>query len=135
MTLCYSFAEATVVPATLEAHRAVYQIALGDTSFFVGREMPVATVRPELAAWRERLYVFMVRIAKSASDYVRNPPKRVVELGTQVEVQGTTQIGDRAIPAMVDKNLETIEFCVLPCFKGLACVCKSPLNPPIAVTV
>ncbi len=86
MILRFGFAEAPVVPATLEAHRAAYAIDMNDTSFFVGRETPVATVRPELAAWRERLYAFMGRNAVSASDYFRIPPKRVVELGTQVEV-------------------------------------------------
>jgi KUP system potassium uptake protein len=38
------------------------------------------------AAWREKLYAFMGRNAVSASDYFQIPPKRVVELGTQVEI-------------------------------------------------
>lgn len=86
ITLRFGFAEAPDVPATLEAHRAMFAIDMTDTSFFVGRETPVATVRPELAAWRERLYAFMGRNAVRVSDYFRIPPKRVVELGTQVEI-------------------------------------------------
>ena len=44
------------------------------------------STRPELAAWRESLFAFMTRNAVGASDYFAIPPKRVVELGTQVEL-------------------------------------------------
>ncbi len=61
-------------------------IDIAETSFFLGRQTPVGTVRPELPVWREKLYAFMGRNAVSASDYFQIPPKRVVELGTQVEL-------------------------------------------------
>ena len=86
MSLHFGFAEAPAVPATLQAHHAEFPIDIADTSFFLGRETPVATVRPELPVWREKLYAFMGRNAVSASDYFQIPPKRVVELGTQVEL-------------------------------------------------
>ncbi len=86
MSLHFGFAEAPAVPPTLEAHRAEFPIDIAETSFFLGRETPVATVRPELSVWREKLYAFMGRNAVSASDYFQIPPKRVVELGTQVEL-------------------------------------------------
>ncbi len=86
MTLRFGFAEAPVVPAALEAHRAEFPIDIAATSFFLGRETPVATVQPELPLWREKLYAFMGRNAVSASSYFQIPPKRVVELGTQVEL-------------------------------------------------
>jgi K+ transporter len=41
---------------------------------------------PDLALWREKLFIFMTRNAVSASEYFQIPPKRVVELGTQVEL-------------------------------------------------
>ena len=44
------------------------------------------TTRPDLPVWREKLYAFMTRNAVSASDYFQIPPKRVIELGTQVEL-------------------------------------------------
>ena len=44
------------------------------------------TTRPDMSIWREKLYAFMTRNAVSASDYFQIPPKRVVELGTQVEL-------------------------------------------------
>jgi KUP system potassium uptake protein len=86
MTLRFGFAEAPVVPAALEANRAKFPIDIAETSFFLGREMPVPTTRPDLPVWREKLYAFMTRNAVSASDYFQIPPKRVIELGTQVEL-------------------------------------------------
>jgi KUP system potassium uptake protein len=86
MSLHFGFAEAPAVPAALEAHRAEFPIDIAETSFFLGRETPVPTVRPELSVWREKLYAFMGRNAVSASDFFQIPPKRVVELGTQVEL-------------------------------------------------
>jgi K+ transporter len=55
-------------------------------SFFVGREVPVASVRPEVPVWQERIYAFMVRNAVSAPDYFLIAPRQVVELGTRVEI-------------------------------------------------
>lgn len=86
MTLRFGFAEAPVVPGVLQAHQAEFPFDIAETSFFLGRETPVGTVRPELPVWREKLYAFMGRNAVSASDYFQIPPKRVVELGTQVEL-------------------------------------------------
>ena len=86
MTLHFGFAEAPEVPAALEAHPAEFPIDIGDTSFFLGRETPVPTGRPELPPWREKLYAFMTRNAVSAASYFQIPPKRVVELGTRVEL-------------------------------------------------
>ena len=86
MTLHFGFADAPMVPAALEAHRAEFPIDIDTTSFFLGRETPVPTVQPELSVWREKLYAFMTRNAVSASSYFQIPPKRVIELGTQVEL-------------------------------------------------
>jgi KUP system potassium uptake protein len=86
MSLHFGFAEAPAVPAALGTHRAKFPIDIAETSFFLGRETPVPTVQPELPVWREKLYAFMARNAVSASDYFQIPPKRVVELGTQVEL-------------------------------------------------
>jgi KUP system potassium uptake protein len=86
MTLRFGFAEAPAVPAAFELHRAEFPIEIAETSFFLGRETPVPTTRPDLPAWRARMYGFMTRNAVSASDYFQIPPARAVELGTQVEL-------------------------------------------------
>jgi KUP system potassium uptake protein len=80
------FADSPALPPVLEHHADQVRINVSETSFFIGREMPVASTRPDLSAWREKLFVFMTRNAVSASDYFQIPPKRVVELGTQVEL-------------------------------------------------
>ncbi len=86
MTLRFGFAEAPVVLTAFEAHRAEFPFDIAETSFFLGRETPVPTMSPELSTWREKLYAFMTRNAVSASSYFQIPPKRVVELGVQVEL-------------------------------------------------
>jgi K+ transporter len=56
------------------------------TTFFLGRETLLATSRPGMAIWRERLFSWMVRNAEGAALYFRLPPNRVVELGAQIEL-------------------------------------------------
>jgi len=86
ITVRFGFAEQAALPPVLAAHAEQVAIDMEDTSFFVGREMPVPTTRPDMAGWREHLFVFMTRNAVGASDYFQIPPSRVVELGTQVEL-------------------------------------------------
>ena len=86
VVLHFGFAERPDVPAALEAHHEQYAIDMADASFFVGRELPIPTMRPDLALWREQLFAFMTRNAVGASSYFNIPPKRVVELGVQVEL-------------------------------------------------
>jgi KUP system potassium uptake protein len=86
MIVRFGFAEQPSLPPVLAAHDTEFPIDLAETSFFVGRELPVPSLRPGIAIWREKLYAFMTRNAVSAWQYFQIPPKRVVELGTQVEL-------------------------------------------------
>ena len=86
VTVRFGFAEQPALPPVLAANAGRLAIDLEDASFFLGRETPVPTIHPPLAPWREKLFAFMTRNAVSASDYFQIPPKRVVELGTQVEL-------------------------------------------------
>lgn len=56
------------------------------TTFFLSRETIIATPRPGMFLWRERLFSIMSRNAQSATAFFRLPPNRVVELGMQVEI-------------------------------------------------
>ncbi|MBV9813378.1 MAG: potassium transporter Kup [Acetobacteraceae bacterium] len=85
VTVRFGFGERPILPPVFAAHPEL-GIDLDRTSFFIGRELPVPTTRPDLSLWRERLFGFMTRNAVSATDYFALPPKRVVELGTQVEL-------------------------------------------------
>jgi len=55
------------------------------TSFYLGRERLLQTGKTHLPRWRKRLFVFMQRNARSATEYFGIPPNRVVELGAQLE--------------------------------------------------
>ena len=57
-----------------------------ETSYFLGRETLIASRRPGMAIWRERLFAVMARNAGSAGTFFRLPPNRVVELGAQIEL-------------------------------------------------
>ena len=82
----FGFAEKPDVPAALAAHRDAVGCDPASSSFFLGREDPVPSLRPDLSAWQERIYAFLARNAVRAPDYFLIPADRVVELGTKVEM-------------------------------------------------
>ena len=84
--LVFGFAEKPDVMAALELHREETGFDPAKASFFIGRETPVPSMRPDLSPWQEKLYGFMTRNAVNAPDYFRIPPPRVVELGTRIEM-------------------------------------------------
>jgi KUP system potassium uptake protein len=59
---------------------------LKDVSFFLGSERLMATARPGMAIWREKLFILMSRNATNAANFFSLPPDQVVELGTLVEL-------------------------------------------------
>ncbi|HEX2121277.1 MAG TPA: potassium transporter Kup [Thermoanaerobaculia bacterium] len=56
-----------------------------ETSFFLGRERLIVGGSFPMARWRKKLFVFLSRNARSATEYFGIPPNRVVELGAQIE--------------------------------------------------
>jgi KUP system potassium uptake protein len=63
-----------------------YDIPLQDTSFFLSRLGFLATPKPGMALWRERIFVFLSRNTQRASSYFRIPAKQVVEIGLVLEI-------------------------------------------------
>ena len=59
---------------------------LSETTFFLGRETMLATKKPGMAIWREKLFAWMSRNGKRAASYFQIPSDRVVEIGTQIEL-------------------------------------------------
>jgi KUP system potassium uptake protein len=57
-----------------------------DTTYFLGRETIMASKRPGMPIWREKIFALISRNATSATAYFCLPPDRVVELGSQVEI-------------------------------------------------
>jgi KUP system potassium uptake protein len=87
LTLRFGFAEDPDVPDTIESIQACgLPFELMDTTFFLSRESIVATDRPGMARWRDKLFVFMQRNATPATAFFQIPGNRLVELGTQVEI-------------------------------------------------
>ncbi|MBN1207202.1 MAG: potassium transporter Kup [Myxococcaceae bacterium] len=83
----YGFMENPSIPDILKKCREKgLQFQLMSTSFFLGRETLIPSKKPGMAIWREALFSWMSRNARSATAFFRIPPNRVVELGTQVEL-------------------------------------------------
>jgi KUP system potassium uptake protein len=87
VVLRYGFMESPDVPEALrQVEPPDLRFDEGSTTFFLGRETLLATKRPGMAIWRERLFSWMTRNAQAAPLYFRLPPNRVVELGAQIEL-------------------------------------------------
>jgi KUP system potassium uptake protein len=87
VTINCGFLEETDVPAllkTLDLCGAPFDMM--QTSFFLSRQTLLASAKPGMAIWREKLFAWMLRNAASAMEFFRLPTNRVVELGSQVEI-------------------------------------------------
>ncbi|MBI0537093.1 potassium transporter Kup [Roseomonas sp. KE2513] len=86
VTLRFGFAEKPDVPQALRLHRETIGFSPEEASYFIGNEVPVPSMRPDLPIWQEHIFAFLTRNAVRAPDYFLIPPPRVVELGTRVEL-------------------------------------------------
>jgi KUP system potassium uptake protein len=83
----YGFMQEPDVPAALACAQGCGPvIRMMDTSFFLARQTLIASSRPGMMIWREKLFAWMLRNAESAMEFFRLPSNRVVELGSQVEI-------------------------------------------------
>ena len=83
----YGFMQEVDVPdalAQIEGAGGLFKMM--DTSFFLARQTLIASARPGMAIWREKLFAWMLRNAESAMEFFKLPTNRVVELGSQVEI-------------------------------------------------
>ena len=87
LLLRFGFAEDPDVPCAMAAVTDCGPpFDVMDTTYFVSRESIVATDRPGMALWRDRIFAFMARNGTPATSFFRIPGNRLVELGTQVEI-------------------------------------------------
>jgi KUP system potassium uptake protein len=87
LVIHYGFMQEPDVPAALaQVTHCGPQFKMMDTSFFLARQTLLASSRPGMAIWREKLFAWMLRNAESAMEFFRLPTNRVVELGSQVEI-------------------------------------------------
>ncbi len=87
LVIGYGFMQEPDVPAALSRLTDCGPaFKMMDTSFFLSRQTLLASERPGMALWREKLFAWMLRNAESAMEFFRLPTNRVVELGSQVEI-------------------------------------------------
>src|SRR4051795_13172061 len=87
VVLRYGFMEEIDVPSALAQLKDIGdQCKMMDTSFFLARQTLLASSRPGMAIWREKLFAWILRNAESAMEFFKLPTNRVVELGSQVEI-------------------------------------------------
>ena len=82
----YGFMQSPDVPAVLAtlAERGVPTAPMS-TSYYLGHERLVLTGPTRMPRWRKKLFAFMSRNARSATEFFHIPPNRVLELGAQIE--------------------------------------------------
>jgi KUP system potassium uptake protein len=86
VTATYGFMETPNVPRILVmSERHGLRARPPDTSYYLGRERLLPTGPSRLPRWRKKLFGFMSRNARSATEFFGIPPNRVVELGAQIE--------------------------------------------------
>jgi KUP system potassium uptake protein len=98
----YGFMETPDVPEILyRLRQAGLKARTNETTFYLGHERilvldsrrgqrPGTRTKPDdmdmdMARWRKKLFVFLQRNARSATEFFGIPPNRVVELGAQIE--------------------------------------------------
>jgi KUP system potassium uptake protein len=87
MILKYGFMQEPDVPGALSSVTSCGpDFKMMDTSFFLARQTLLASSRPGMAIWREKLFAWMLQNSESAMEFFRLPTNRVVELGSQVEI-------------------------------------------------
>jgi KUP system potassium uptake protein len=87
VTIHYGFMEDPNVPEDLKRVKLPgLNLDPKESTFFLGRERILATEKPGMAIWREKLFAWMTRNSREATSFFCLPPDRVIELGTQVEL-------------------------------------------------
>jgi KUP system potassium uptake protein len=83
----HGFAEDPSIPTLCDwLRRHGLEVNAEESTFFLGRETLLATNRPGMAIWRERLFSRLSRNARRATRYFSIPPERVCELGAEIEL-------------------------------------------------
>lgn len=83
----HGFMEEVDVPAAMKTVKGCGgPINISDTSYFLSRQTLIASAKPGMAIWREKLFAWMIRNAETPMEFFKLPTNRVVELGSQVEI-------------------------------------------------
>lgn len=87
VTINYGFKDEPDLPRDLELCNKYGLIFNAmDTSFFIGKEILIASEKSGMAYWRKKIFIGMFRSAETITNQFKLPPNRVVELGSQVKI-------------------------------------------------
>jgi KUP system potassium uptake protein len=87
VVLTFGYLDEPNVPEALASiAQADVPINMGDIRYFLGRENIIAAPTPNMAPWRERIFVMQSRTAASAARFFYLPAERVFEVGTTIEI-------------------------------------------------
>ena len=87
VTINYGFKDEPDLPRDLELcskYGLIFDTM--DTSFFIGKEILLATEKSGMAYWRKKIFIGLFRSAETITNQFKLPPNRVVELGSQVRI-------------------------------------------------
>jgi KUP system potassium uptake protein len=84
--LRYGFMESPNIPRALEDLGPDAGFDAMQASYFLGREVLVPALAPNLPWWRRLLFLWLARNAVPATEFFRIPSDRVVELGVRVAI-------------------------------------------------
>ena len=84
----YGFKETPDISQVMDLLRTEHQIDCPnmETSFFMARESLVAKEIPQMAMWRESIFIWMMQNAARASDFFKVDSGRLIELGAKIEL-------------------------------------------------
>jgi KUP system potassium uptake protein len=83
----YGFMDDTDVPTALErARNQGVSWQEEDTTFYLAHLTLFANAHIGMSTWRDKLFVFLSRNARRATNFFNIPPDRVVEIGIQIEI-------------------------------------------------
>jgi KUP system potassium uptake protein len=84
--LRYGFMESPNIPRALEELGPESGFDAMRASYFLGREVLVPGMAPNLSWWRRWLFLWLARNAVPATEFFRIPSDRVVELGVRIAI-------------------------------------------------
>lgn len=83
----YGFKDEIDIPSELDkTYLHGISFNMDDTTFFVGKENIIPTAEPGMVIWREYVFAWISRNASSAIDFYNLPSKRVMELGSRIDI-------------------------------------------------
>lgn len=87
LTVRYGFKDQIDIPAEM-AKTDLHGILINrdDTTYFLGKETIVPSPLPGMVKWREYLFAWISRNAMSAVEYYNLPSKRVMEIGSRIDI-------------------------------------------------